>query len=550
MAVSIKSEAILAMREGSWRKARVLWNSYMLSGEDLLASDYNAVARVHECCGDWSAYEEFIAAGLQLYPADKCLAYRQRQARAIRLIAQEAWEPAAIILEELNLTPLQSEWPCGVSYWRREVLLRRAIFGVSDKEELLKAIHNSFLYKTTSIAPWRTAGLLLAIDCLDLPCELRAAFIEVLEPVIQVLRCFEKALRNIKDRDLDQALEKLAEFWFENFDFLTGIPAGYCDFFARLFISRGYLNLYIRLRGCLVRKVTSFGSGTPLTMTELLYRVAYANEQGDQRGYEDLCAYGSAQEYAAKIASFLEISTAYYPDLPYESKVEEQDFEFRDYVSGKSVAVVGPLDVGLRSGEEIDSFDIVVRFNHRSDVQLDEAVGGARTDVSYYVRDILARGMTTGLREGMDALSYAVIDKNSWWECSWLEQVRCRKRERPDYTFFLNNPLLVGYPLAVPRAVLDLLRFKPRRIKVFSSDMYTSLRYSESYLKGTSFLSFGGNVFPGFSVHDPISNFLLMRRLCKRPELDVDPVLKKVLDMKIDEYINCLRKAHSRFVVF
>src|SRR5690606_8617311 len=146
----------------------------------------------------------------------------QRQARAIRLIAQEAWEPAAIILEELNLTPLQSEWPCGVSYWRREVLLRRAIFGVSDKEELLKAIHNSFLYKTTSIAPWRTAGLLLAIDCWDLLCELRAAVIEVLEPVIQVLRCFQKALRNIKDRELAQALAKLAEFWFENFDLLTG----------------------------------------------------------------------------------------------------------------------------------------------------------------------------------------------------------------------------------------------------------------------------------------------------------------------------------------
>lgn len=62
----------------------------------------------------------------------------------------------------------------------------------------------------------------------------------------------------------------------------------------------------------------------------------------------------------------------------------EKEQEFAKLVNGKNIAIVGPVDVGLMSGAEIDSYDLIIRFNHTSKSIYDSKKFGSKTDISYY----------------------------------------------------------------------------------------------------------------------------------------------------------------------
>ena len=56
---------------------------------------------------------------------------------------------------------------------------------------------------------------------------------------------------------------------------------------------------------------------------------------------------------------------------------------FSDLINGKRVAIVGPAQNDLNNGKEIDSFDIIVRFNYKGE-NIDAKNYGSRTDISYF----------------------------------------------------------------------------------------------------------------------------------------------------------------------
>lgn len=550
MVILAPDNAIQAMKQGNWSEAADLWHQHLRAGGRLSAADFQAMARVHECLGDWDAYACIIAEGLEAFPADEVLAYRRRHAEAIACTAQARWSRAWELLERLRLDPVKAEWPCALHYWRWQVRYRQAVADVVDSAERLASIAELSLFKSSELWPWRVAGLSLAVDCQAWPQWLRADFIQVLEPVIQCLRRHDVPVRLIDDAQLGPAVAGLAAFWHEYWEHLAGLPAGYYEFLARLFLCHGHLDLYERLRGHFSQLLEQINAaGKPVDLAQFLYRVALANEQGDLRAFENFSARNVRPAEAGEVARYLALSAIYYADAAYVLDTDERDSEFYEYIRGRSIAIVGPVDVGLDSGEEIEGFDRIVRFNHRASVSYDEARFGRRTDISYYVRVLLAGEPRSGIQEGMAELDYAVIDRHSWRECNWLNDVLCRKRERPDLTDYLNNPLLFGYAHAVQRAVLDLLRFRPARIKVFSADLYTSMGYGQDYLKDSRMGRNGGNVFPGLSVHDPISNFLLMQRLYQRQAIEVDAVLQRVLGLTVPQYLDCLRAGHGPFLV-
>lgn len=527
-----------------------MWQACLESGEALSAHDYNACARTLERLGQWEIYREVVARGLCLFPADPALQIRLRHVQAVFLMEekrwQEAWQLLERLREQLREDALSFDWPCGMFYWSRQARYEKALASIEGKQQRLQTINELSLFKSSELLPQRVAGILLGADCLDWPPSLRAEFGRCMQPLIDCLRCYDQPVRLIEDPALPAAVADLATFWRGNLTALKGLPAGDCEFFARLFLCFGYLNLYLQLRADFISALNALDAGNMSTVA-LAYRIALANELGDSAEFDRLSEIAQAQ---ANTREYARISAIYHTGHSYERPLEDEDRDFAEYIQGKSIAIVGPVDVGLDSGAEIDGFDLVVRFNHREGLGYETRCFGSRTDVSYYVKVFLDReSPPPGMLPGMAKLDYAVFNKNSIEGCAWLKKITsCRTRERQGVWSYLENPLLIGYANFVPRAVLDLLCFKPSRIKVFCSNLYTGMSYRSEYLQLSSLGRNGGNIFPGISVHDPVSNFILMQRMVQRGAFEVDEVLQEILSWSVTTYIDRLSTAHAKFL--
>ncbi|MHB0764610.1 hypothetical protein ACYCFC_09610 [Stutzerimonas sp. NM35] len=539
--------AILAMQEGRWYEAAQLWNSYMEHEPSPAASDYNACARVYERLACWDLHSALVAQGVKEFPTDKELKFRQQHGYAMNCISHGDWDGAWSILESQRLNRMQWEWPCATNYYWHHVQLSRCLMNTKNREEKLKKIEELSFFKSSDVLPQGIVGIMLAVDCLDWGEDLRVAFDARLSPLIACLSSYDLPVRLIVDETLSIEVANVAAFWHENSEELTGLPAGYYEFFSRLFLAFGYLDLYFKLRSHFVGLLSLFRT-EPKRVLAFSYQVSLANELGDAEHYAQLEKRVAKLEARKKgVQHYFDLSAFYYADERYSGFVSEQDKDFSDYIKNRSIAVVGPVDVGLDSGAEIDSFDVVVRFNFRKGLEYAPVVFGERTNISYYLHPVLMKG-GIDLIEGMSALDYIVVDGISWRECQWLSMIDCRKRERLGLRGYLKNPMLVGYPCAIQRALLDILRFSPARVKVFSSDLFTSMRYCTEYLRHSTLGRNGGNVFPGLSLHDPVSNFVFMQRLVCVGRIEVDKVMEGIVSLTVSEYIESLRSSHTCFL--
>ncbi|GIZ12203.1 hypothetical protein [Pseudomonas sp. NCCP-436] len=538
--------AIQAMGEGRWQQAGALWQACLDGDEPLTAAEYNACARSCERLGQWALYRYVITCGLEHFPEDRPLQIRQQHARAVALMHSGSWQEAWELLESLRKEALSFDWPCGFFYWSRQARYEKTLALVEETSKRLQVLNELSLFKSSELLPQRIAGILLWADCQGWPVPLRAEFGRCVQPLIDCLRCYDQPVRFIEDPALPAAVADLAAFWQSNAKVLKALSAGDCEFFARLFLCFGYLDLYLQLRREFISALKRLLDSGNKSKVAFAYRLALANELGDSAEFVRLSEIAQEQEDTREYAR---ISAIYHVGQPYERAVEDQDRDFAEYIRGKSIAIVGPVDVGLDSGAEIDGFDRVVRFNHRTGLSYEPRCFGSRTDVSYYVKALLGRPEPPpGLLAGMSELDYVVFIKNAAEGCVWLEQTTCRKREQQGIWNYLDNPLLTGYANAVPRALFDLLCFKPSRVKLFCSNLYTGMSYCREYLHLSSLARNGGNIFPNASLHDPVSNFVLMQRMVQRGLFEVDEVLQEILSWPVATYMDRLSAAHARFL--
>lgn len=539
-----ESPALSAMREGRWREALELWRVRSCAEARLSLADYDAYAHTCARLGLWALHEQVVSEGLEAFPEEAVLQARQLYQRAVQCMAYEQWEDARDILDRLGESLPDSAWPLAVNYYKRNARVMKRLSAIDCRQDRLDVLRAEALFKASEVRPLRLAGILAVIECLEWPDELRRGFAHHVGSVLACLIHYDLPIRQIVEVGLTESVTDMAVFWQANEERLGDLPIGYCEFFARLFLMFGYVDLYVRLRERFVAGLAALPERVGEEL-KFVYKVALANELGDTGCYVQLKT--AAQEMGCQgqwARDYLALSSFYHADEVYAGNLSEQDRDFFDYIAGKSVAVVGPVDVGLKSGKEIDGFDVVVRLSYRKGLGYAPEIFGERTNVSYYIRTALTAGPRPVLVEGMAELDYIVVDSISWRECQWLERLPCRKRERPRLWLHLDNPFLVGYPNAIQRALLDILRFTPRRVKVFSADLYTGMSYHSEYLSYS--VRNEGYIFPGFTLHDPISNFLFMQRLILRG-VEVDDVLAEVLSLSRQEYIERLKITHVKF---
>jgi glycerophosphoryl diester phosphodiesterase len=216
--------------------------------------------------------------------------------------------------------------------------------------------------------------------------------------------------------------------------------------------------------------------------------------------------------------------------------VSESDRGFEDYVSGKTVAIVGPVNTGTKNGEEIDSFDVVVRFNHHDKAEYRADLFGARTDVSYYT-DPAFKKVVLGTNSTLSDLAYAVPQKAevvSQLEGSSSIQAKLRSAYRQSNSVFFKS-----HGNALQRLLFDLLRFQVGEVKAFNMDMWLS-SHDKNYKARRPKMD------PHMFIHhDLISNFRFTKHVVAHGALNVDKTLAKILLNKPQDYMLRLELLHG-----
>jgi len=221
----------------------------------------------------------------------------------------------------------------------------------------------------------------------------------------------------------------------------------------------------------------------------------------------------------------------------YKDFFTAKEKEFANYIENKSIAIVGPLASGLNVGKEIDSYDVVVRFNYEGLKKFSTEEFGEKTDISFYIAEILVKDkLDTKKVSYMNKLDWVIMDTSHSENdiCFLGLNTNFRKRYSAGHAFA--TTMLKGAPSGIQRVIMDLLRFNIGKIKVFNTNLFLENNYAKAY---RSRGKLGADHF-NFFWHDPLSNFIFLQRLRASGTIDTDEVLSKILEMSETEYIDAL----------
>ena len=216
---------------------------------------------------------------------------------------------------------------------------------------------------------------------------------------------------------------------------------------------------------------------------------------------------------------------------------------FSSYISGKSVAIVGPVNSGLNLGDEIDNYDIVLRFNYMGIDTLSQNNFGKKTDISFYINARLWGDRIESKKiSWMNELDWIIVDSpHSLDDISFTGVTKpIRKRYYSAHPFA--NPMFKGASSGIQRAIMDLMRFNVKKIKIFNTNLFLENNYDKCYESRGKL----GVEYFNFHWHDPLSNFIFLKRLHSFSLIETDSVLEKILKMSKVSYIEELALQYGK----
>ena len=218
----------------------------------------------------------------------------------------------------------------------------------------------------------------------------------------------------------------------------------------------------------------------------------------------------------------------------YQSTDLSSDFDH--FIRNKKVAIVGPSAQEYNYGEEIDSFDIVVRTNFSSKNQLDYNLYGSNCDISYY-NNIWTNSRMEFVRP--------IIPKLKWLcfkDVSPLNQTNYFSDSDISKFRFLrdcNGIFKIGSPLGIQNIITDLILSEPKSIKLFSITSFLGDRpYSKNYTQYRN--NEWKNVYTATSLrlHDLIQNFIFLKSCINIFDIDLCKITNQYHSIDLDEYLN------------
>lgn len=221
----------------------------------------------------------------------------------------------------------------------------------------------------------------------------------------------------------------------------------------------------------------------------------------------------------------------------YQKLLTPLEQKFASYISNKSIAIVGPVNSGLNLGDEIDSYDIVLRFNYMGTEKLSQNNFGKKTNISFYIEARLWGDRIASEKiSWMNELDWVIMDSPHSLDDISFTGVTTPIRKRYYAAHPFANPMFKGASSGIQRAILDLMRFNVKKIKVFNTNLFLENNYDKNYASRGKL----GVEYFNFHWHDPLSNFVFLKRLQSFSLIESDEVLNKILKMSKKEYIEAL----------
>ncbi|MCL1998694.1 MAG: hypothetical protein FWG65_08000 [Turicibacter sp.] len=215
--------------------------------------------------------------------------------------------------------------------------------------------------------------------------------------------------------------------------------------------------------------------------------------------------------------------------------------EYLNYISGKTVAIVGPAYSEVEQGAEIDSYDVIVRLNYMGKASTAaSSLAGSRTDVAYYADGIFNRQKDKSF----------LTDLNYWFSRSGKVKMSDIAKNYGGIAQYWEIFFSNVRPQMVQRALLSLLLCNPIRIKIFCANFHSAKKhYADEYIRKLSNQVYRINNSPGLpSVlwYDVAVLLNFIRNLWKNKIVEADLDCERVLKMTNEDYCSLMEELYPR----
>lgn len=553
----LEEYAALEMARGNWDNARQRWEDLeQKTGHSFSALNYNRYAKCCERCGTTAEYERVLTRAIKKYPQHVDLLWRSIHAAAAADLGNQHWSAASWKLELLQACPTEI-WPMATQGLRKKASVGVELQNLQATDDALPILGKATTRASAlRFAPSDVVGISMVLDWIQANKRGSVAGLSALRHAVASLEA--EALRvdgmvaGHPTPAFDAANAQLASVLATHEFPGTLLPKECWCTLANLMLLGRYLDVYQKLRDNILvaiqretmSAVNDLNSADTRALRDL---VRYVAERGDRAYFERLqAAYRDGRlNLRARNAAILHICALYFGDLAsFRSGMDRDVPAFQDYrrelVQGKSIAIVAPVDVGLDNGSEIDSFDVVIRFNYRGLEGYDTRRFGSRTDISMLIQKDLPKGEIDQRQvERLNTLKLLLVDNSASLANPTIRAVSSPVHLRYPTADAFTNPFVKGSANAAQRALMDWLRFSPSRVKVFNANFFCENRTVPVYRKANY-------AALDFVRHDPVSNFVIVKRLFEFGVIEADEVLGSILRMTPTQYISRL---HSQYGV-
>lgn len=216
----------------------------------------------------------------------------------------------------------------------------------------------------------------------------------------------------------------------------------------------------------------------------------------------------------------------------FEILANEEEKKFIEFIKNKSVAIVAPLPVETKSGNEIDSHNFVLRMGYPYHPEnLNPLIYGSRTDIGSLVAEgiVSSKNMLNNklmIGKNIKYLLFSNLDstvlKNFKFKIPVVKKRTLNGRDK------LSDKNINS----VPQIVIFLLGSGAKKVSLFSMNFYMS---SNVYFKGYSTAL--PNLHTFFFMDDLIVGHIYLKRLYNLGLVECDENVLEVIKLSTEEYI-------------
>lgn len=220
---------------------------------------------------------------------------------------------------------------------------------------------------------------------------------------------------------------------------------------------------------------------------------------------------------------------------------------YKKYISNKSIAVVGPSNMDINTGKEIDKLEKIIRLNFSKKTQLLKETHGSQSHITYY-NHAAVKKRPQDIIESSNQLDWVNFkDDNDMLTLQFSRfNLQGRVYKVADDLFYF------GSAMGLQNIVYDLFLCQAERVHLFGFDFYCSKNpYQPDYPSKETRAFFQDNFSKAASyslrMHDPLINFHLIKRMYCLKKIYLADSVKKILDLSIEHYAQKLEELYGEF---